>query len=186
LKEKEDKSSSKDTIKTEPKESGSDPTINTIISFENYLPVEKIYIPNMLCFVYDYILAGLGNSILGAFEIDLNRMIESTVNEMNTDKKLSEKNFANNKLGNALVKNTFVKIEEEKKRKEEEERLTEMKRKQEQQEQEERIAKQRQAIEDQSKKALIEEGGLEEKKEPFLSPDQIKVQLNADKSIKKN
>lgn len=180
LTDKEDKSSSKDTIKTEPKESGPDPTINTIISFENFLPIEKIYIPNMLCFVYDYILAGLGNSILGAFEIDLNKMIESTVSEMNADKKLSEKNFANNKLGNALVKNTIVKIEDERKRKEEEERLAEIRRRQ---EQEERQAKQKQDIEDQSKKALIEEGGLEEKKEPFLSPEQINVQLNADKSI---
>lgn len=86
-----DESSQKAVIHTEPKESGPDPTINTIISFENFLPKDKVFTPDMLCLVNDYILAGLGNNLLGCFEIQIGKMVEDTEEEMNRDRELCKK-----------------------------------------------------------------------------------------------
>lgn len=111
-----DKSSSqKESIKTEPKESGCDPNINTIVSFENFLPKEKVFTPIMECYVYDYILGGLGNSLLGVFELDISSIVNQTRNEFEKVKSLCEKKLANKYLGNALVRNSLRILDEKEK-----------------------------------------------------------------------
>lgn len=115
-KKTENKSSSqKESIKTEPKESGCDPNINTVISFENFLPKEKVFTPVMECYVYDYLLGGLGNSLLGVFELDISNIVSQTMNEFSKIKNLCEKKFSNKVLGNSLVKNSLRIIDEKEK-----------------------------------------------------------------------
>lgn len=122
-KEAGNSSSQKENIKTEPKQSGPDPTINTIIAFDNYLPKQDIFTPNMLCFVYDYILAGLGNNLLGAFEIDISKMVKDTNSEMDKDMNLIKKKVSNKFFGNKVVMNALNTITENENMSNEEKKL---------------------------------------------------------------
>lgn len=107
-------------IKTEPKQTGVNPTINTIIKFNAYLPKDRIFIPNMLCFVYDYILAGICNSLLGAFEINIPKIEQITNNQLSTDLRYAKKKLAQLRVGNSIVNNALKAIEEEEKKAQEE------------------------------------------------------------------
>ena len=75
-------------IKTEPKDSGSNPNITSVIKFNAMLPVDLTYVPSLQCEVFDYILNGFVNKHLGIFELD----IVSIINETNdgVDKDLKE------------------------------------------------------------------------------------------------
>ena len=65
-------------IQTNPKDAGCDPTISTVIKFDVSLPINKVFMPDLQCVVYDTILSGLINSSLGIFLIDLNSVIKAT------------------------------------------------------------------------------------------------------------
>ena len=54
-----EKANAVSNIKTDPKETGPNPNLNTIISFSTELPLEKIYSPKLACEVFDYICKGL-------------------------------------------------------------------------------------------------------------------------------
>lgn len=69
------------SIKTEPIYSGANPTINTTVNFKFNLPKEEIYVPSLMSMVYDKVLIGISNNLLGLFTINLNNMIKLTNNK---------------------------------------------------------------------------------------------------------
>lgn len=79
------------SIKTEPNSSGSDPTINTTIAFEVDLPIERIFVPTMLCMVYDKVLFGIGNDLLGVFTFDVSNLISLTHLQLQEDTAITAK-----------------------------------------------------------------------------------------------
>ena len=72
-------------IKTNPISGGANPTINTVIKFDAKLPEKDIFIPELQCEVYDHMLSGLHNSLLGVFSLDLKRIIKKTRNQIKED-----------------------------------------------------------------------------------------------------
>ena len=70
--------SEKKAITTEPKEGGADPNICTIIQVEVKLPTQLAYCPSLSVKVFDCILKGLSQPMLGNFSIDLPTYIKKT------------------------------------------------------------------------------------------------------------
>ena len=52
---------------TQPKDKGSNPTINSALKFDLKLPELEIFMPQLQCQVYDYIFSGMMNPTLGLF-----------------------------------------------------------------------------------------------------------------------
>ena len=73
------------TITTVPGDTGSNPTINTVIKFDVRLPEEEIFIPELQCEVYDHLLSGMYNSLLGVFSIDIKKLIKKTHRQIKED-----------------------------------------------------------------------------------------------------
>ncbi|KAL4446514.1 hypothetical protein ABPG74_001255 [Tetrahymena malaccensis] len=73
----ESKNASKNLF-TEPKGFGSNPTISTIIKFDCLLPEDLILMPSLSCTVYDKILFGLIQPIVGQFSINLREYVQKT------------------------------------------------------------------------------------------------------------
>ncbi len=86
------------SIKTQPKKGGANPTINTVIKFDIHLPTNEIFMPEMQCVVYDYILSGMLNQMLGIFLIPIKDIIEDNLKKINRDLKITS-----NKLGLFLL-----------------------------------------------------------------------------------
>ena len=105
-------------IVTVPGDTGPNPTINTIIKFDARLPKDEIFIPQLQCEVYDHLLSGLLNSLLGVFTIDVNKIIKKTNRQIEEDLKVTKKKFGLF-LTKGLITNKFLpfgeKSEEEKK-----------------------------------------------------------------------
>ena len=98
-------------IQTIPVNGGANPTINTIIKFEVKLPEKDIFMPELQCEVYDHMLAGLHNSLLGVFSLDLKRIIKKTRRQIDEDlaavrKKIGESIFGQ-LVKDSLRKNDF-------------------------------------------------------------------------------
>ena len=72
-------------IQTVPVSGGANPTINTILKFDAKLPKNYIFMPELQCEVYDHILSGLHNSLLGVFSLNLKRIIKKTDNQLDED-----------------------------------------------------------------------------------------------------
>ena len=90
-------------IQTIPVNGGSNPTINTVIQFETKLPSDENFIPELQCEVYDNILSGFSNSLLGVFSIDLKKIIKRTEIQVNEDINQADKNN-----GLAFAQNIFL------------------------------------------------------------------------------
>lgn len=58
-------------IQTDPKASGSNPNINTLLTFSVALPTDKLYCPRLACDVYDYIYKGMSQPLVGTFTIPM-------------------------------------------------------------------------------------------------------------------
>lgn len=58
-------------ISTRPGPSGSDPTLNTVVSFNVPLPVDPLYAPSLACRVYDKIFKGFEGQLIGTFTIPI-------------------------------------------------------------------------------------------------------------------
>lgn len=86
---KEDKSLK--SIKTQPKKCGPNPTINTVIKFDVKLPKDRIFMPELQCEVYDYVLAGLLNSTLGVFVIPLTDIIDQCHTKIDKDLRATQR-----------------------------------------------------------------------------------------------
>ena len=50
---------------------GPNPTLNTLLEFNVPLPRDQLFCPRLTCTVYDSIVMGLNQPILGNFVIDL-------------------------------------------------------------------------------------------------------------------
>ena len=72
-------------IKTIPVSGGINPTINTVIQFETKLPIQEEFLPELQCEVYDNILSGMANSLLGVFSINLKKIIKTTKIQVQED-----------------------------------------------------------------------------------------------------
>ena len=72
-------------ITTIPCSGGANPTINSVIKFEVKLPNKDIYLPELQCEVYDHMLAGLHNPLLGVFSLNLKHIIKKTRRQIDED-----------------------------------------------------------------------------------------------------
>ena len=89
-------------IKTVPVSGGANPTINTVIQFENKLPMQDEFLPELQCEVYDNILSGMANSLLGVFSINLKKIIKLTRIQVQEDIKQANVNQGID-IGKALL-----------------------------------------------------------------------------------
>lgn len=66
-----DEGSALENIKTQPGDSGANPTINTLIKFTLPLPTDPLFCPKLSCSVYDYIFKGFSQPMIGSFIIPI-------------------------------------------------------------------------------------------------------------------
>ena len=64
-----------ENIKTEPSAPGADPTLNTLIEFDIRLPTERLYCPRMSCQVFDSVMMGFSQPLIGNFTIPIGDLI---------------------------------------------------------------------------------------------------------------
>ena len=83
-------------IQTIPVSGGANPTINTVIQFQTNLPEDENFMPELQCEVYDNILSGLSNSLLGVFSINVKKMIDKTTIQVNEDINQANRNMGLN------------------------------------------------------------------------------------------
>ena len=91
---------------TQPKDKGSNPTINTSFKFDINLPKNEIFMPQLQCQVFDYIFSGMFNPSLGLFLLDLKKLIAETKKQIEEDTKSSKDKLAFY-LSAGIVKNTL-------------------------------------------------------------------------------
>ncbi|CAG9316505.1 unnamed protein product [Blepharisma stoltei] len=60
-------------LQTQPFEGGSDPNINSTLSFRCKIPEDPLYAPVLTCTVCDNLFAGLSQPLIGTFSIDLGK-----------------------------------------------------------------------------------------------------------------
>ena len=96
-------------IQTVPVSGGANPTINTVIKFDAKLPQNDIFMPELQCEVYDHMLAGLHNSLLGVFSLDLKKLIDRTKKQINEDTRAVAAISARKTLQDGLV-NSIINI----------------------------------------------------------------------------
>ena len=79
-------------IKTFPKDSGCNPTINTVVKFDLKLPKDDIFMPEMQCEVYDHLLSGMVvNPLLGIFTLNVEELVKETHRQIEEDLKSTRK-----------------------------------------------------------------------------------------------
>jgi hypothetical protein len=116
------------SIKTQPKESGANPNINTVLKFDVNLPNDETFLPQLQCMVNDSMLAGLFNQLLGIFMIPLKAIIKEHQVAFESDLKTLKKNklkyeheirdYMTKKVGEKVIKEALVleKLKEEDKK----------------------------------------------------------------------
>jgi hypothetical protein len=62
-------------IKTDPRMAGPNPTINTLLEFNIPLPRDLLFCPRMTCTVYDSVVMGVRQPILGTFIVALGQLM---------------------------------------------------------------------------------------------------------------
>ena len=72
---------------TQPKDKGSNPTINSAFKFDLKLPEDDIFMPQLQCEVYDYIFSGMLNPTLGLFLLNIKKLIDQTNQQIDEDLK---------------------------------------------------------------------------------------------------
>ena len=77
-------------IITQPKDCGSNPTINTVIKFDIQLPKEEIFMPDLQCEIYDNLFSNMINPLLGIFLINVKSLIKKTNEQINEDLKITK------------------------------------------------------------------------------------------------
>ena len=90
-------------IQTIPVNGGENPTINTVISFDVKLPVNSRFMPELQCEVYDHILSGMHNSLLGVFSIDVKKIIKKTSVQIQEDIAETKKDYGKSLTSSMLV-----------------------------------------------------------------------------------
>ena len=89
-------------IQTIPVSGGRNPTINTVIKFDTKLPTNHIFMPELQCEVYDHMLSGLHNSLLGVFSLDLKRIIKKTHKQIEEDITYARKTIGASLFANVI------------------------------------------------------------------------------------
>ncbi|KAM3144321.1 hypothetical protein pb186bvf_003485 [Paramecium bursaria] len=69
-------------IITQPKDSGSNPNIQTIITFEINLPEDDAYMPRLPGSVHDYVMKGLLQPLIGQLQVNLKQQKEKTIKQI--------------------------------------------------------------------------------------------------------
>ena len=77
-------------LKTDPKNPGPNPTINTLMMFYVPLPIEPLYCPRLSCQVYDTVFAGFSQPIIGNFTIPIGDLIHELAAERKAETKALE------------------------------------------------------------------------------------------------
>ena len=85
------KEDSLEPIKTQPNEAGGNPNINSVIKFNVKLPQDEIFIPELQCNVYDHVLGGMINQLLGIFLVNVKSVIKGTHDMFEEEYKQTEK-----------------------------------------------------------------------------------------------
>jgi len=90
-------------IKTNPSATGSNPNINTLVSFVMDLPVDPLYCPKLQCDVFDYVFKGFVQPLLGTFTIAIGDILHEKIREREETKSESERiiRFINERLNKA-------------------------------------------------------------------------------------
>ena len=70
-------------LKTQPGASGSSPNIGAVISFKCRIPKDPLFCPSLNCKVYDFLLSGMSQPLLGAFTINLLEAYSKRLGEEN-------------------------------------------------------------------------------------------------------
>ena len=91
---------------TQPKDKGSNPTINSALKFEINLPINEVFMPQLQCQVFDYIYSGLINPNLGLFLLNIKHLIVQTRKQIDEDLKNTKAKLAYY-MSAGLVKNTI-------------------------------------------------------------------------------
>ena len=91
---------------TQPKDKGSNPTINSALKFDLNLPESEIFMPQLQCEVYDYIFSGMMNPTLGLFLLNIQQLIKETNKQIEEDKKVIKTKIAHN-MGAGLITNAI-------------------------------------------------------------------------------
>ena len=97
-------------IQTIPVNGGTNPTINTVISFDVKLPEDPKFMPELQCEVYDHILSGMHNSLLGVFSIDVRRIIKKTSLQIQEDINESRKDYGTAVANEMIMKQLTQKM----------------------------------------------------------------------------
>ena len=79
---------------TQPKDKGSNPTINSALKFDLKLPELEIFMPQLQCQVYDYIFSGMMNPTLGLFLLNIQDLINETNKQIDEDLKAIKKKLS--------------------------------------------------------------------------------------------
>lgn len=93
-------------IKTDPTEAGSNPTMNALINFKLFLPINEIYIPDLQSVVSDLMLGGLINENLGIFILNIKESRSRSEAKLYEDIELCQeilKNIANSSKEAAIL-----------------------------------------------------------------------------------
>ena len=73
-----DESKSLPSKQTQPKDKGSNPTINDALKFDVNLPKDLRFMPQLQCRIFDYIFRGTIKPALGCFILNVERLIKKT------------------------------------------------------------------------------------------------------------
>jgi len=68
-------------IRTEPKMAGTDPTLNTLIEFNAPLPEDELFCPKMSCSVFDSVVMGFSQPLIGTFTIPIGKLMHDLARE---------------------------------------------------------------------------------------------------------
>ena len=75
---------------TQPKDKGSNPTINYALKFDLKLPKDEIFLPHLQCEVFDYIFSGINNPTLGLFILNIKNLVMETNRQIEEDEKITK------------------------------------------------------------------------------------------------
>lgn len=74
-----------ENIKTQPKMPGPDPTLNTLIEINAPLPRDELFCPRLSCTVFDNIVAGLHQPLIGTFIIPIGDLMFDLAKERQSE-----------------------------------------------------------------------------------------------------
>lgn len=77
-------------LSTQPNSQGPNPNIGAVLSFKTKIPVDPLYCPNITCTVYDFLMSGRSQPILGTFQLNLHRVYSKKITQQTFMKKAKD------------------------------------------------------------------------------------------------